>query len=132
MSEKPKVRTAQVGDKTIPVLVWPNGSHIHLMPWKIDGGQDPAKQLQRWVEAWLDHANQELQRWLNDEIEEATSDLRQHFVTEAERRMKAQNELDEAQEAAQWLFDKLDDGEWIAEALNKWTWLDLRDTSTGP
>lgn len=96
--KKTKVRTEQVGDKTIPVLVWPNGSHIHLMPWKIDGGQDPAEQLQRWVEAWLDHANQELQRWLNDEIEEATSDLRQHFVTEAERRMKAQNELDEANE----------------------------------
>lgn len=48
------VRTEKVGDKIVPVLIWPDGSRIHLMPCAIEG-QDPAKQLRHWLGAWCAH-----------------------------------------------------------------------------
>lgn len=48
-----KVRSEQVGDKIVPVLIWPDGTWIHLMPHRIDGGQDPSDTLRRWIDAWL-------------------------------------------------------------------------------
>jgi hypothetical protein len=47
------IRTERIGDKTVPVLIWPDGSWIHLMAHDIDGGQKPAEQLERWLKAWL-------------------------------------------------------------------------------
>jgi hypothetical protein len=46
------IRTERIGDKTVPVLIWPDGSWIHLMAHDIDGGQKPAEQLERWLKAW--------------------------------------------------------------------------------
>lgn len=47
------VRSEQVGDKIVPVLTFPSGTWIHLMPHKIEDGQDPADVLRRWLDAWV-------------------------------------------------------------------------------
>lgn len=46
-----------VGDKQVPLLNFPDGSRIHLAPWRMsDGGQDPVAVLQRWLLAWIREA----------------------------------------------------------------------------
>lgn len=43
-----------VGDKQVPLLHFPDGSRIHLAPWKMpDNGQDPTEVLNRWLLAWM-------------------------------------------------------------------------------
>lgn len=45
-----------VGDKQVPLLHFPDGSRIHLAPWKMpDGGQDPTVVLMRWLRDWCNH-----------------------------------------------------------------------------
>lgn len=45
-----------VNGKEVPLLYFPDGSRIHLAPWKISGGgQDPTVVLMRWLRDWCNH-----------------------------------------------------------------------------
>ncbi len=45
---------ATVGLRQVPVLVWPDGTRLHLTPYVIEGGQDPVHQLREWLCAWIE------------------------------------------------------------------------------
>jgi hypothetical protein len=48
------VTEADIGAKTIPLLHFPDGSFIHLMPEKLpDGYQNPVHVLRQWLSAWM-------------------------------------------------------------------------------
>lgn len=48
------LKTDRVGEKEVPVLIWPDGAELHLMPHKLGPGyQDPAAALRSWLFAWM-------------------------------------------------------------------------------
>lgn len=55
------VLPSNIGDKEIPLLIYPDRSQIHLMPWSSgEGYQRPHKELSDWLKAWLEfHSKQE-------------------------------------------------------------------------
>ena len=45
-----------VHGKEVPLLYFPDGTRIHLAPYKIpDNGQDPTVVLMRWLRDWCNH-----------------------------------------------------------------------------